>query len=84
MTRQAQCSNSIYGVLSWSIRKREGEDRGLIWDPECLCVWPCDMRLLDLHTVIHAFINIVLSGTTCDHAILISTTAKQTRPALMR
>lgn len=31
MSRQAQCSNSIYGVLSWSIRigeRGERPDRG--------------------------------------------------------
>lgn len=52
----------------------------------CVCVLPGDMRLLALRWVIHAFINIVVSGTTCDGAILISvrtnssTAAKQTRP----
>lgn len=52
----------------------------------CVCVLPCDMRLLALRRVIHAFINIVVSGTTCDGAIRISmwtnssAAAKQTRP----
>lgn len=71
---------------------RERERTEASYGTECVrahervraCVWPCDMRLLALHRVIHAFINTVLSGTTCDGAILISAAAKTNTAALMR
>lgn len=71
MTRQAQCSNSIYGVLSWSIRKGERGQRPHM-GVQCMCVCSCDMSLLALYGVMHVFINIVLNDTTCDRVILIS------------
>lgn len=69
MTRQAQCSNSIYGVLSWSIRK---EEKGLIVEVSvCVCVHSsgcqcvCDMSLLDRVTPV--VVHIVLRYTPSCH-----------------
>lgn len=49
MSRRAQCSNSIYGVLSWSIRmgeKRQRSDRG-----GCACLYVCNVTILVLDKV---------------------------------
>lgn len=73
MTRQAQCSNSIYGVLSWSIRKGErGQRPHMGVQRACVRVCPCDMRLLALNRVMHVFVDTPLNDTTCDRVILIS------------